>query len=578
VSRRLKAGEIDLVEAFGDEMSDAERSAEAMTQWRSAAEVVGEIRAEMTSRDEAREAFDAEAAEIDAAFGTDDAEEAVEAEAEVVAEAEELAAETEEPDDGGGGEAVTPDAEAVAETDSDALVADAAPAAAAPAPAPRRVLYPSVPKKHRETQTDDRRSVLVAAAGQVDVRAGTELDSLGLAQAMIDTARRRGKPTHVPGGGQERILLAAADLGFPEERRLYSGDTDGNMEKIRKIGSPVLGEQALETLLAAGGVCNPPVPFYNLPNIVSTDRPIRDALPGFQADRGGVSVPSVSGIGAVTSAITVIEEEDDRAGGSLATKSCQPFDCAEWTDVFVGAIAHCRQYGNLTSRSWPEGVAHENRNTMGAWARTAEGRLLDRIDALMGADVSRSAVYGALSTFIYGLTVARAGIISRERYPRDLRFTLILPFWAAPMMSLDIVNSNRDDRLDYTQDQIAGILTRFGFNTVWHLDEGLAGGADPEIFAAQADGVQVDWPGSIVVGRLFPAAHLLYLDGGSLELGLVRDSTLNETNDYELFGESWENVARVGPESAGERIEFTVCPNGLAAPTDGANVFTCSAS
>lgn len=577
VSRRLKAGEIDLVEAFGDEMSDAERSAEAMKQWREAAEVVLAIKAEMASNEEARAAFDAEAAEIDAAFGTDDADAEVEAAADEVEPDGEAAA-----DDG-----ETLEAEETAEVVAEAEVAEgeieqeAVLASAEVKPEkPRRVLYPSVPKRHRaEAETSsDKRAVLVASAGQVDHRAGTEFDALGYAQAVIDMARRRGKPSHVAGGGEERILLASAALNFPDERRLISGDNEGNMEKIRKLGSPWLGEESRETLLAAGGVCNPPTPFYDLPDMVTTDRPIRDGLPGYQADRGGVAVPSVSGIGDITSAITVIEEADDALGGTFATKSCQDFDCAEWTETFVGAIAHCRKYGNLTARSWPEGVAHENRLTMAAWARTAEGRLLDRIDALVGPSYGTTAVYGALSTFIYRLSVARAGIISRERMDKNTRFTVILPFWAATMMSLDIVNSQNDDRLDYANDAISGVLSRFGFNTIWHLDEGIDPGADAEIFAAQDDGsVQVDWPGSIVVARLFPAAQFLYLDGGSLELGLVRDSELNSTNDYELFGESWENIARVGPENAAQRIEIAVCPTGIAAPTN-ATAFACSAS
>lgn len=583
VSRRLKAGEIDLEAELGDEMTDTERSAEAMNQWRAAAETVQAIRGEMTSRDEAREAFDAEAAEIDAAFGNDEPAEEAEVAPDETAEVEDAEALAKKKDDeeddekakaeAANEESAEPKAEAEVE-EAEVLVADAE-----TKPAPKRVLYPSVPKRHRAetTEVEERRMVLRASAGQIDHRAGAELDALGLAQAQIDMARRRGRVEKRAGGGQERILIASAEMQFPEERHLISGDHEGNLRKIRAIGNAFLGEAAMRELLASGGVCNPPTPFYDLPDVVTTARPIRDGLPGYTADRGGVSVPSVSGIGDVTDAITVIEEEDDRAGGSLATKSCQDFDCAEWTDVFVGAISHCRRFGNLTSRSWPEGVAHENRNTMGAWARTAEGRLLDRIDALVGANVAATAVYGALSTFIYRLSVARVGIINRQRMDPQTRFTVILPFWAATMMSLDVVNSQNDDRLDYPNDAIAGVLSRFGFNTIWHLDEGIDPAADTEIFGAQGDGAQIDWPGTLVIARLFPANQFLYLDGGSLELGLVRDSELNHTNDYELFGESWENIARIGTEESAQRLEITVCPTGVAAPTNAA-AFACSST
>jgi len=59
---------------------------------------------------------------------------------------------------------------------------------------------------------------------------------------------------------------------------------------------------------------------------------------------------------------------------------------------------------------------------------------------------------------------------------------------------------------------------------------------------------------------LFPEGSFLYLDGGTLELGIVRDSTLNSTNDYQIFGEGFENVAFIGVESL--QVTSTVCATG----------------
>ena len=61
---------------------------------------------------------------------------------------------------------------------------------------------------------------------------------------------------------------------------------------------------------------------------------------------------------------------------------------------------------------------------------------------------------------------------------------------------------------------------------------------------------------------LFPEGTFLHLDGGSLELGIVRDSTLNSTNDYQVFGETFENVARIGPTQAARWASVTICPAG----------------
>jgi hypothetical protein len=46
-----------------------------------------------------------------------------------------------------------------------------------------------------------------------------------------------------------------------------------------------------------------------------------------------------------------------------------------------------------------------------------------------------------------------------------------------------------------------------------------------------------------VVWYLFPEGFFQFLDAGRLDLGVVRDSTLDATNDYETFVETFEGVA-----------------------------------
>jgi hypothetical protein len=53
------------------------------------------------------------------------------------------------------------------------------------------------------------------------------------------------------------------------------------------------------------------------------------------------------------------------------------------------------------------------------------------------------------------------------------------------------------------------------------------------------------------------------LDGGTLDLGIIRDSSLVGTNDYKMFIETFEGIANVGIESL--RIRQTANINGVAA-------------
>jgi hypothetical protein len=62
---------------------------------------------------------------------------------------------------------------------------------------------------------------------------------------------------------------------------------------------------------------------------------------------------------------------------------------------------------------------------------------------------------------------------------------------------------------------------------------------------------------------LFAEGTFLFLDGGTLDLGIIRDSTLVGTNDYKMFVETFEGLAKVGIESLA--ITSTISINGAAA-------------
>ena len=418
------------------------------------------------------------------------------------------------------------------------------------------------PSVDRQGVVELERTRLVAAAGPAALHPGTELDRITFAEAVLSAAGRLGRPTKHVNGSEERYLLASAEFPFPEERRLLPTDIQGNNEKIRSIGSPFLGGTnnpfaSSQSLTASGGLCAPLTPFYDIPDFAVTDRPVRDALPSFQAERGGVSVPSVSTIGAIESAITVIEEEEDALGGTFATKSCQDMTCATWTDVAVGIISHCREYGNLNARAWPEGIAHENNLTMAAHARTAEQRLLDRIKAL-SINVTTADVYSSTHDLIYAITRAAAGIRFRLRLGAGApRLRALLPAWVPGMLVADIA-ATQFDRFK-SQAQTAQILRDAGIEPAFYLDD-VTGGTS-QGFADETASALDDFP-DVIQWALFVEGEFLHLDGGVLELGIVRDSTLNSTNDYQVFGETFENVARVGPTQGALWVSSTVCPSG----------------
>ena len=90
-------------------------------------------------------------------------------------------------------------------------------------------------------------------------------------------------------------------------------------------------------------------------------------------------------------------------------------------------IAHCREYGNLNARAWPEKIAHENDLTMAAHARTAESFLLARIKALSINVTNGLETLGALIYLVDGIVKAGFGIRGRLRMSRNARLRVLLP-------------------------------------------------------------------------------------------------------------------------------------------------------
>jgi len=505
-------------------------------------EQIKTIKAEKELRAEAAQAFSERKAEL-LSLAREEEQLEVEEE-EVVAEAVEEEEEEEEAE----AEAV----EAAVEEPVAAIVADAEPARRTYRRAPMPVATPE------RTPVDvSQRTTLIAAAGADGVTPGVELDRIGLANAMVEHVKRRARPTHHAGGTEEKTLIASAHYPFPPERVLRPNDIEGNNAKIRGIGSPFLGVEGRHALVASGGLCAPLTPFYDIPDFAVLDRPVRDALPSFMAERGGISVPSVSTIGDITTAIDVIEEADDALGGTFATKSCQDLTCPTWTDVAVGAISHCREYGNFNSRAWPEGIAHENNLTMAAHSRTADARLLTRIKAL-SINVTTPDIYSTTWDLINGMVRAAAGIRYRLRLSAEqVALRALMPAWVPEQLITDI-SGTQFDRFKSRQDVI-NILRLSGVQPSFYLDD--PAGGTSQGFTNQGAGPLDEFP-DVVQWALYIEGTFLHLDSGVLELGVVRDSTLNSTNDYQVFGETFENVARIGPTQSALWFTSTVCPSG----------------
>jgi hypothetical protein len=67
-----------------------------------------------------------------------------------------------------------------------------------------------------------------------------------------------------------------------------------------------------------------------------------------------------------------------------------------------------------------------------------------------------------------------------------------------------------------------------------------------------------DFP-AVVEFALFVEGTWLYLDGGTLDLGIIRDSSLVATNQYKQFVETFEGLANIGCESYWIEAPLAAC-------------------
>lgn len=453
---------------------------------------------------------------------------------------------------------VEPAVEPVVETASAELevvtAAATPPAVVPPRPARSRAAAPVVAAIPR---------VSLTAASNVlaDFEIGDEIPTFAVAEAMLKRWSLFGAPTG------ERHIVAKANWrdSYPADRVL-TGDAIKNMALI----AAATDQQEIQaemgrrrkSLTASGGWCAPVVPYYDLPVFGSTDRPVRDALPAFNASRGGISHARPASLASITDAVGIVTAAEDEQGGTFGAKSCQVPDCPDFTDVQTNAVFHCLQWGNMVARAYPELVAQWTDLTMTALARLAESYLLTRIDTMSTAVTAHGVTLGATSTLLTQALTAAVALRNRHRLDKNTVLRAMFPEWVVPLMVSDVIKS-QFQRFDTDEAKITAMLRQFNIEPTFYKDGATGAG---QVFGAQNAGTLLTFP-THVRWYLYPEGSFLYLDSGTLEIGLVRDSILVASNDFQQFGEFFENVAFVGVEALA--IDSAVCDSGVvAAPAD----------
>jgi hypothetical protein len=418
---------------------------------------------------------------------------------------------------------------------------------------------------------------ITAGADIPGYTAGSTIDSIS--EVAVAMEKRIHSLRRVNGGDGEQHIVASFSTIYPEERTL-STDAESNKAKI----DAVVGQEAL---VASGGHAAPFEVKYDIFGLGSTtDRPVRDLLPKFQADRGGVrfvTPPTIIsltnananaasvydyanavGLWNETTATPSVASWTNNIGDSTATvKGSLTVSAAAENTAQTDAVTLQLQFGNLMTRAYPELISRHNELALVQHAREAELNLINKISGFSKAVNAHVAtteaanLIGVGRDFLVQVRKASVAMRSRHRLSPETRLKAIIPAWVYDAMAADLaLNMPGDGNLGLGANEIKGYLAGSNVDLVPSLDLN-SFGAQPGAAAKLLEFPDTfDW-------YLFAEGTFLFLDGGTLDLGIIRDSSLVNTNDYKMFIETFEGVAFVGVESL--KISTAISVNGVAA-------------
>jgi hypothetical protein len=398
----------------------------------------------------------------------------------------------------------------------------------------------------------DRRPLNQTSAAPVAITAGADIPGYTAGSALSDmkaVAEAMSKRLHglrrVNGGDGEQHIVASITTQYSEDRTLTQ-DAEANWDKIQAVSSP-------EAIVASGGHSAPFTVKYDIFGVGTTERPVRDCLPRFQADRGGIRFITPPVLSDYDNAVGVWTNVVDTAPDT-ATKASLTVSAATENTVATDAVTLQLQFGNLMTRAYPELIARHNELGLIQHAREAETQILTRLTALSTAVTSTSLI-GMGRDFLVQLGRAAAQYRGRHRLAADFPLRAIIPAWVKDAMAADLAIAAPGDNTLNAYAEIDGFIASRGINPCYTLDGSAMTGSQ----GANAMNEFTD----TFVWYLFAEGTFLFLDGGTLDLGIIRDSTLVGTNDYKMFVETFEGVAKVGVESL--KVTSTINVNGVAA-------------
>jgi hypothetical protein len=251
--------------------------------------------------------------------------------------------------------------------------------------------------------------------------------------------------------------------------------------------------------------------------------------------------------------------------------------CGATLQVYLNAVPTRLGFGNMQARFQPELLAANVDLAAAMAARKAEIKLLELIQEKALKDVTSTKSLGAARDLVTCIRQAVSNYRFTYRIDRKIGLTAIFPEWVKDLVAIDLAKETAHQQgsdwnsLAITDEQVEDVITTAGVRPIFTLDglpEVTGGTGHPaQTFTVQTENAGIVTFPTKLQWLMFVEGSVQYLDGGRLDLGVVRDSTLDATNDFEVFTEVFENIADRGFAKSILALTTELCASGASQAT-----------
>jgi hypothetical protein len=404
-------------------------------------------------------------------------------------------------------------------------------------------------------------SVLIASSDIPGFQSGTKLEGMeGLVAAM--TARAKHLPITDRGVDAPRIPIAS----LMREHK-YTLGPDSSLAEFNDVMTAAANP---DILIAAGGWCSPSEISYDFFNIVCEDGALD--LPTVGINRGGIRWPTSPSFADVVlgGALWTWTEAQDIAAvtgtAQSGTKTCGRVPCPGFNEARLHCDGICLTVGNLTEDAYPELIANHTRLVMASHFHKINRARINEVRALSTsfAVTNGTAGSGTVAPVLGAMELQAIDYRSRYSMCQDAVLEVVAPRWLRGVMRSDLRKrmGGGTDMLAATDAYLMSLFDGINVRIQWVGDyqERTVG------FPGVPGTLPTAWPTTVEFMMWAPGTVVLG-QGMRLDLGIIRDSVLNQTNDYtaEWMEECW---LIFNPGHEVRRLTVNICPDGTTGAAD----------